>query len=184
MNKDLKIKNKQVQKKLRFFCTYLFPQITDHRSQINLGFALVEVLVATAIITGSVIATINVAQKSIQISRLSLHQAQATLLLEEGAEAVRSIRDTSWTGISSLASGTSYYPTYTGIWVLSPTSSTIGSFTRTVTFTNVLRDSNGDIVSSGGTADTGTRQVTVSVSWSELGTTQTKSLSFYIANIF
>lgn len=157
---------------------------TDYRLQTNLGFALVEVLVAVSIITGSVLATVNVAQKSIQTSRFSLHQAQATLLLEEGAEAVRSVRDTSWIGISALTSGTLYYPTYVGVWTLSPTSTSVGLFTRTVTFANVSRDANGDIVSSGGTSDTGTRQVTVTVSWPESGTTQTKSISFYVTNIF
>ena len=52
------------------------------------GFMMVEILIVISIIVVSVLAALAVAQKSIYLSRQSLHQSQAAFLLEEGAEAV------------------------------------------------------------------------------------------------
>lgn len=147
---------------------------------------MVEVLVAASIITASVLAAMTVAQKAVYVSFEAFHVNQAGFLLEEGAEAVRIVRDNAWSNISSLTAGTSYYPTFSGSsWTLSTTPNTVGSFTRTVIISNVNRDnSTEDIVSSGGTIDAGTKLVTVTVSWVEGGTTVTKTLQFYISDIF
>lgn len=144
---------------------------------------IVEVLVAASIITVSILATMAVAQKSVYLSRQAFHTTQASFLLEEGAEAVRIIRDSGWSNISSLIVGTNYYLTF--LAGNSTTPSTVGIFTRTIVFANVNRDNNTkDIVSSGGTLDDQTKLVTVTVSWPEGGVTITKTLQFYIMNIF
>ncbi len=152
----------------------------------NQGFLLVEVVVAFSIITISVIAAMEVAQKSIAIGRQAFHTTQAGFLLEEGGEAVRVLRDNVWTNISLLVNGTTYYPTFAGgTWTLSTTFSRVGIFTRTVSIASVSRDNTTqDIVSSGGGDDPGTKLVTVTVSWLEGATTVTKTLQFYITNIF
>ncbi len=149
------------------------------------GFALVEILVATSIITVTLLSVATIAQSSIKMSRRSLNASEASYLVEEGAEAVKIIRDNAWSNISGLTNGTTYYLSYSGgTWSLSTTVSTIGIFTRTIVFSAVNRDSNDDITSSGGTADTGTRLVTETVSWPDGSTTATKTLSLYIADIF
>ena len=150
------------------------------------GFMLVEILVAVCIITASVIAVTIVAQKSIAVSRQAFNSSQAGFLLEEGAEAVRILRDNAWSNISALTVGTTYYPTFTGgTWTMSTTPNTVGSFTRTVVVASVNRDSSTkDIVSSGGSVDSGTKLVTVTVSWVEGADTVTKTLQFYVINIF
>lgn len=147
---------------------------------------VVEILVAISIIAVAVLAAMAVAQKSIHVSRQAVHMNQAGFLLEEGAEAVRIVRDNGWANVSSLTLGTNYYPTFSGgTWTLSATANTVGIFTRRVTLASVNRDnSTSDIVSSGGTLDTGTKLVTVTVSWPEGGTTITKTLQFYIMDIF
>lgn len=147
---------------------------------------VVEVLVAMAIITASILSATAVAQKSVYISRQAFHATQAAFLLEEGAEAVRVLRDNAWSNISSLIIGANYYPLFSsGAWTLSTTANTIGIFTRTITLANVNRDNTTqDIVSSGGTLDSGTKLVTVTVSWGEGGATITKTLQFYIIDIF
>lgn len=152
---------------------------------------MVEVLVATSIITASILAAMAVAQKSVSVSFEAFHISQAGFLLEEGAEAVRVARDDAWSNISSLTPGTNYYPTFSGsTWTLSSTPNTVGIFTRTVTLANVNRDTSintstsKDIVSSGGTLDPGTKLFTVTVSWPEGGVTIIKTLQFYITNIF
>lgn len=151
----------------------------------NRGFLTVEVLVAISIITISILASMAVAQKSIYVSRQSLHFSQANFLLEEGAEAVRILRDNAWTNISTLTLGANYYPLFSnGTWSLSATPSTVGSFTRKMTISSVKRDDTSKDISDTGTVDTGTKLVTITVSWSESGTTVTKTLSFYILDIF
>ena len=152
--------------------------------QINKGFMTVEIIVAVSIIVVSVLAAMTVTQKSISVSRQALHTSQASLLLEEGAEVTRILRDNAWSNISSLSVGTNYYPTFSSSWTFSTTPSNIGIFTRTVTIANVNRDAtSGNIVLSG-TNDPGTKLITVTVSWTESGQAMSKTLSFYIMDIF
>ncbi|MFA5840869.1 MAG: hypothetical protein WC847_01170 [Candidatus Paceibacterota bacterium] len=149
------------------------------------GFMAVEILVAASIITVSVLAATAVAQKAVYISRQSLHVTQASFILEEGAEAVRILRDNAWTNISSLTAGINYYPTFAGgTWTLSSTPNTVGIFTRTVSIANVNRDNTTQDISATGTNDPGTKLVTVTVSWLEGGVTINKVLQFYIIDIF
>ena len=149
------------------------------------GFMIVEVLVAVSIITVSILVAMLVAQKSIYVSRQAFHTTQAAFLLEEGAEAVRILRDNAWNNISSLNSETNYYPTFSGdTWILSSTANTVGIFTRTVATANVNRDNTTKDISSAGTNDPGTKLMTVTVSWLEGGTPVMKTLQFYIMDIF
>lgn len=152
----------------------------------NKGFMTVEILVAVSIITVSILAAMAVAQKSVYVSRQAFHTAQAGFLLEEGAEAMRIIRDNNWTNISSLTVGADYYLVFSGgTWILSAIPNTVDIFTRAVSVSNVNRDdTTKDIVSSGGTLDDGTKLITVTVSWQEGGVTITKTLQFYIMDIF
>ena len=148
------------------------------------GFMTVEILVAISIITISVITATSVAQKSIYVSSQALHTTEAGFLLEEGAEAVRILRDNGWSNISALSTNANYYPTFSAsTWILSVTPNNVDNFTRTVTIANVNRDNTQDI-SSTGTNDPGTKLVTVTVTWKEGGVTVSKSLQFYIMNIF
>lgn len=146
---------------------------------------MVELLISSAIIVSAFLVAAGVAQKSLQVSRQAVHSAQASFLLEEGSEASRIVRDNSWTTFSALTNGTVYYPTYSGgTWTLSTTPNQVDSFfTRTVTLSAVYRDGNDDIASSG-TLDSDIKKITVSVSWQEGSTTLTKTISFYLTNLF
>ncbi len=146
---------------------------------------MVEVLVAVSIITLSILAAMEVTQKSVYVARESFHATQAGFLLEEGGEAVRIYRDNAWSNISALVNGTTYYPTYSaGTWTLSTTPNTIGIFTRTVTIASVNRDNTTKDISAVGTNDAGTKLITITVSWNEGATSVSKTLQFYITNIF
>ncbi len=151
----------------------------------NAGFLTVEVIVAVSIIVVSVLAAMSVTQKSISVSRQSLHVSQASFLLEEGAEVVRIVRDNSWSNISALNTNTTYYPTFSGgAWTLSTTPSMVGAFTRTVNIANVNRSVATDDIAETGNDDAGTKLITVTVSWTEGGTVINKTMSFHIMNIF
>ena len=161
----------------------------------NKGSMSIEVLVATLIITMAVLSATAVANKSVSVSRQSTRCNQAAFLLEEGAEAVRLIRDNNWNMLSSSSAGTTYYLLFTnGSWSLVTdrnNATPIQNFTRSIEFYYVNRDiSTNDIVSIGDTVpmgaylDNGTRFVKVNLSWLEGGTTKSKDLSFYITNLF
>ena len=162
-----------------------FSKIKKDYLPIKRGFLVVEVLVVASIITASVLAAMAVAQKSMYVSRQSFHATQASFLLEEGAEAVRILRDNAWSNISSLTAGTNYYPTFSGgTWTLSQTANTVGIFTRTVSIAPVNRDNITKDISITGTDDPKTKLVTVTVFWTEGSATPTKTLKFYVMDIF
>jgi prepilin-type N-terminal cleavage/methylation domain-containing protein len=152
------------------------------------GFTLVEVIIASAIITILMFALMQAAQKGIVLSSQALEKTKASFLAEEGVEAVKSIRDNDWNTIANLSLNTNYYLSFnsnTKKWELNNTNNIIDSqFTRSIVFNSVNRDSNDDIVSSGGSLDGLTKKVTVEVSWSSYGVSNNKNLSFYVANIF
>jgi Tfp pilus assembly protein PilV len=155
------------------------------KSFTNKGFMIIEILIAISIITASILATMAVAQKSVYISRQSLHATQAAFLLEEGAEAMRLIRDDAWSNISSLSLATEYFLVFDGsTWSLSPTPASIGGFTRTVRLSGVERDDTTKNITGSGSNDPETKLVTVEVSWNEGGVAVEKNLQFYLMNIF
>ena len=151
------------------------------------GFTLVEIVVAAAIISFSLTSMVAIASNSIGYSRRSLDTYAASASLEEGMEVVRMFQRNGWSTVSGLTENTPYYLTFAtapDAWSLSTTPHTDGILTRTVTFAPVYR-SGGQIVTDGsGSIDTGTRLVTVTVSWSESGTTVSKTLSAYISDIY
>jgi Tfp pilus assembly protein PilV len=151
----------------------------------NRGSMMVEIIIAASIISASVLGAMAVAQKAVSLSRQSVHVAQASFLLEEGAEAVRIIRDNAWTNISSLNTSTDYYLVFSGgTWSLSATPSQIERFTRKVRVSNVNRNATSQDISASGTLDAKTKLISVSVSYFESGETKEKTLSFYIMDIF
>lgn len=150
------------------------------------GFSLVEIVIAASIISFSLVSMVSIASSSIAYSRRSIHTYSATLLAEEGIEVLRILRGSSWSTISSLDADTPYYLTFTtpgNTWSLSQTAKTDGLFTREVTVSTVRR-LDGAIVTDGtGTEDTGTRLVTVDVSWVEGEATVHKIVSAYFSNV-
>jgi type II secretory pathway pseudopilin PulG len=128
------------------------------------GQSIIEVIIAVSlfvIIAGSsVIAVLG----SLNTSRLAKEETKATFIASEGLEAVQSIKNQDW---SSLLKGTHGLVNSSGIWSFSGSSDldASGKFTRTVSIFEVQRDTNGDIVASGGTPDPETKQVLSSVTW-------------------
>ena len=150
------------------------------------GIGLIEAVAGISLVSIFIFSLMLASQLSQKIVGESVRNIQASFLLEEGADAVKILRDTSWSsGISNLASGTSYFFSYNGTnWVSMADNVYIdGIFERKFSLNNVYRDANDDIASSG-TLDSGTKKATVSVSWQGRTGTTTKSASFYITNLF
>jgi type II secretory pathway pseudopilin PulG len=96
-------------------------------------------------------------------SRVQQEQrTEASTVLRETQESVRSVREKGWSAFSS--NGT-FYPTLSnGVWSFTSGSDSVNGFTRSVTISDVYRDSTGKIADSG-TLDPSTKKVLTSISW-------------------
>lgn len=151
------------------------------------GFNLAEVMVATAIVLLIVVALVAAMNTYARLSRNSPESVKATYLAEEGIEVIKYFRDASWTSnIATLPLNTTLYLNLNGsTWSTTTTYALIDNkYDRRITISNALRDGASNIVDSGGTADTNTKKVTVTVAWSDGRATTTETMSTYIANIF
>lgn len=148
---------------------------------------LIEAVVASALVLAVVGGLGSAFSLALKSSLSDTANIQSALLCEEGLEAVRILRDNSWsTHIAPKVSGTAFYLSFYGdTWTATSSNVRIdGFFERSVTLFNVYRDSSQNIVPSGGTLDANTKLAVVSVFWRDRGATSTRSLSTYITNIF
>ncbi len=153
------------------------------------GFGIIELIVAVSVIGVALLGGLIISQRSLGVRELSVLNVQASLLLGEGAEALRMIRDSGWATTSALAINTDYALSYDGVsWNVVPTASqplVDNLFDRRFVFSSVYRDAAHRIVATGGTLDPDTRLATVSVSWKPyFGATTTDAVSLYLINIF
>lgn len=151
------------------------------------GFGLVEVVIAASIISLLIAALIGATNSFLKTSIKNTSTVKAGYLLEEGAEAMKVIRDRGYTTyITTLSNNTPYYLYWNGtIWTATTSPSAIDAmFYRTITLGAVYRNGSSDI-SNSGSLDTGTRIATVTVSWIDNTSqaTTSKTLVTYIANL-
>ena len=150
------------------------------------GFGLVEILVGASILSAALVGMVAAYNRYLRASFVNTDSIKAVFLLEEGMEAIRSLRDDGWdTVVTPLAVGTNYSLSFeSGKWKAITTNVFIDEkFERRFVFANVYRDSNDNIISSG-TLDTGTRKVIVTVSWATAYGTSTKTIASYITDMF
>jgi Tfp pilus assembly protein PilV len=152
------------------------------------GMGMLEILIGSSIIVIGLVAIIQSYNYYLHIALTNTPAIQASYLLEESVEAMRSLRDQSWTSnIASLSTSNTYYLSYnttTNKWSTTGTNAFIDrTFERKITVASVYRDASNDIVSSG-TLDTNTRKITATVSWQNQGATTSKSVSTYLTNLF
>lgn len=154
------------------------------------GFGLLEIVIAAAIISGTMFSLSYVFLISNKLAVVSSDKVRANFLAEEGLEALRLLRDAGWaSNIAGLNAGTNYYLSFNAItsaWSISASNPGYidNLFTRTIAVENVNRDANDDIASAGGTNDPGTKKINVSVAWSERGSSMTVTVSTYLTDIF
>src|SRR3989344_5306369 len=112
----------------------------------NKGFGLVEIVIASAIISVSIFSLSAVSVIGSRLQSQSLEKIRANFLAEEGLEAMRFLRDKGWnTNLANLSSGTNYYLSFassTSGWSIgsAATPYTDYLFDRNITVENVFRD--------------------------------------------
>lgn len=161
--------------------------LTNSLSTFNsCGFGLVEMLIGASVLSVVLFGISNFFHTTVAASSSTQAAIQGDYLLEEGIEVVKLFRDSNYTNnLSKVSTTTPHYFLWNGTSWATTTVNTLvdGKFERKFTITDVKRDANSSIASSG-TYDADTKLVTVSVSWqSSMGTT-TRSIQTYVMNIF
>lgn len=154
--------------------------------KINKGFSLVEMIIMIFVATFSILVVWKVYTFFVKISISNPSLFQASFLAEEGIEAVKFMRDDSWSAnINPLSAGVSYTLFFDGLtWEATTTSAYIANkFDRRVSFYDVYRDSFGNI-SDSGSFDGRTKKVVVTVSWLRDTSTTTREITTYVSDIF
>ena len=165
---------------------------TIYKLKAGRGFGLLEILIASAIITMTIVALSAVGHVSFLVVEESARKAQAEFLAEEGVEAVKILRDKGWAStIAPLESSTSYFlvfSTSTSEWILhgSNPGPIDGIFSREVIFEDVYRGTySDDIVPAGSSLakylDGETREVISRVSGLRIDEVEIRT---YITNLF
>lgn len=152
------------------------------------GFTLIEIILAISIFTMFFLSISYFYKKALDVSEDTTGHIQSGYFLEEGIEAIKLMRDTSWTSnIATLTPGTTYYLYWNGsMWVSTTTLQKLeNTYTRSFVISNVSRDANDNIVTSGGTNDPGTKMITLNVTWMRKGNkgTANDSIQTYITNL-
>lgn len=153
------------------------------------GFGLLEIVVAVAIVGGSLYALASVFLLAERVAELSREKIQTTFLAEEGLEVLRYLRDSGWDqNITPLLTATDYYLNFnpaTSQWIITTTlpAAIDGIFTRSFRVSNVLRDS-GDNIAPMGTADPETKKIIMKLNWNFQGQNEEVSLEAYLTDLF
>lgn len=152
----------------------------------NRGSGIIEVIVGLAIIFVGVFALLKTYNYYLKFALIHKYDVRATLLAEEGIEAVKLLRDKGFAlKIATLSSEVSYGLGFVNsFWESTTTRKYVdGIFDRTFVLSDVYRSPTDD-VSASGILDPDTKKVTVSVSYRGISGTTTKSVSAYITNLF
>ncbi len=152
------------------------------------GFSLIEVVVVASIFSFFMVALVTYYKKVLDVSQDTTRHIQSGFLIEEGMDVIKLLRDESWAlRVAPLSTTTAYYLYWNGtVWGATTTVQKIENvFTRSVLITDVFRDVN-DTIASTGTHDPGTKKIHIDVSWPRKGgnASTTDSAETYITNLF
>ena len=153
--------------------------------QKNIGVALIEILIGSAIMSIGILAINTSYTEYLKYALANQKNVEAAYLLEEGLEITTFFRDQSWAeNIAKLSTTTTYYFSFVSSnWATTTTPQYIdGQFLRSISVSDVRRDGNDDIALSG-TYDPNIKKITATVSYWQGHSTTTKTMSTYLTNI-
>jgi hypothetical protein len=151
------------------------------------GISLVEVIIASSIIGLSMIYISNVYGNFLTLSLENTDKVQAVFLLDEGVEAIKTMRNYAWSTIGSSTPEVDYYLIWQDDRWQSTTTLTFidNKFIRKYKVVDVYRDpSTLNIVNTGGTLNPDSKIINIDISWNYKGATSSKTTSFYMFNLY
>lgn len=153
--------------------------------QQNKGVGLIEILVAIAIIGLILTSLAGLGNFILKINQQNKQSVIAAFLAQEAIEAIRAIKEENWNLIANLTDSNPYHPIKAGSplkWVLTAGAETINGLTRQITVSPVYRDTNDNIITSGGILDPETKKITAVVSWNDNGRNYQTPIVYYLTN--
>lgn len=130
------------------------------------AFSLVEILLAVSLFSFLVLGFGSALSYTLDSTKISSYKTKAIFLMDEGLEAVRSIRNDNY---AALVDGTYGLSNSTGKWLFIPTQEAIGAYKRTIQITPV---------------DANTKQIISTVTWPTIfGVNGSVSTSMYLSDI-
>lgn len=132
---------------------------------LQVGQSLIEIILVIglsaiifpALLTGMVSSRNGKAQQA--------QRTQATYLLNETADSIRSVREKGWE--SFAVNGTYHTATASGSLILLPGQIVINDLTQKIVIEDVNRSAEGEIVESGGLPDPSSKKVRIEISWEQ-----------------
>ncbi len=174
----------QVKKSARSILRAINFPLTGRR----MGFSLIEIILGIGMLTTVLVSVSAYYIRLLAVSQITTQHIQSAFLLEEGFEAIKLLRDESWsTKIAVLSTTTTYYLYWDGTkWTSTSTRQVIENvFTRSFRLTDVKRDAGSYNIDASGVYDPGTKKVAVSVVWQRRGGDfATDTAETYIMNLF
>lgn len=148
------------------------------------GQSLIEVILVMFLFAVLGTGLLSTLLSSMLVSSRGVEFTLASGYIQEGIEAVRSIRNRDW---SELTNGTHGLSTNSGYYVFAGTSDSLdgGRFTRTITVEDVYRTGSltGDIAETG-ILDAATKRITINVTWEvPAGLTKNIDAVFFVTNV-
>lgn len=140
---------------------YQYKNVTIYKR----GQALVELLIALALLS---LIFISITRLVIDINYgdlVNLQRVKAEGIAQEGIEAIKNIHGRSWQDLTNNITFPAHPVIASGQWQMDSGSENIDIFTRQITTSDVMRNSSGQIVSSGGIDDPSTKKFAVIISW-------------------
>jgi len=145
------------------------------------GIVAAEIVISVALVATILLYSIDAVSRFLKTGSGHTAQVQAVYITEGTLESVRFIRDAGWSAFQALPLNTDLYVAYGSSTITATTTPQLeGVYSSVFRISGVSRDATTkDIVSSGGTNDTGTRLVIATTTW----TGGAVSLVTYLAQI-
>ena len=145
------------------------------------GVTIFEIMIGIGLVSLILVFTTHAITRFVEVGGDIADKTEALYLAEESLEALRFLRDGSWSTVSGLTDGTEYYLSISSTTIgVTTTPEWVGIFRRSFVIDSVERDGNDDIVTSG-TPDGDSKYITASVSWG--APTSTVSLTTILADL-
>lgn len=157
------------------------------------GFTLVEAVVTITVFAVGLLGLVQLSLVAKSSTEASRDTVQVSNYIQEGLEAVRTVRDSNWTNVDTDGSyRLNPLPTSNPPWqLIADGTEPLGKYNRSVTIASVRRvdvDGSGtltagDRIDSAGTLnDPNTKKITVLITWQNGTKTYTRSLFLYLTN--
>ena len=146
------------------------------------GFSLAELILAIGIFASASTMLVSLVIESTKTLGNIYTRAQATQLVEEVYNSILLLKEDAWFNIARYTEeGEKHIQVNNGIYEVVDGQGSRGNMTYYFTVNNAMRDTLGNIVTTGGTIDPHTRLISINVGWTDrLNTVRTVSSSIYM----